>query len=315
VSAGSGGAPAVSVVIPTFDAPELLASTLDAVLAQTFADREVIVVDDGSGPRTAAVLAALRGAVTVLCQEHGGAARARNAGLAAARGEWIALCDHDDLWAPEHLARMVACARATPRAGLCFCQAVPMDEHGAAGAPFPDRGPGPDAFAALLQESLVPTCSAVMVRRDLVLAAGGFDPAFAIADDYDLWFRLARRTRFLFVREPLVRWRRHHGNASRASLALHQEKARLFDRLARESDGLASAVRRAIDRRRVQHRVAIARCHRREGCSAESRASLREAAAIAPWSWRVMRERFHLLALRTTPMSRKSACPGTVRET
>jgi len=127
--------PRVSVVIPTFNRARLVGLTIDSVLAQTFRDFEIIVVDDGSTDDTAALLAGFGERVRVLRQPNQGMNPARNAGLAAARGEYVALLDSDDLWEPYKLALQVELLDRFPDAGFVFSEFSVMesDEHGAIG--------------------------------------------------------------------------------------------------------------------------------------------------------------------------------------
>src|SRR4051794_13197703 len=117
--------PTVSVVVPTYNQPRLLSETLDGVLAQTFADFEVVVVDDGSTDDTPAVLARYAGRdgrVRVVRQPNAGIGAARNRGLDEARGRYVAPLDHDDLWMPGKLAAQVAFMQAHP---ACVGVSVP----------------------------------------------------------------------------------------------------------------------------------------------------------------------------------------------
>ena len=126
----TAAAPRVSVVIPTFDRAELVSAAAESVLAQTFADLEAIVVDDGSTDRTVARLAAIGDPrLTVIAAAHGGCVGAvRNRGVGAARGEWLAFLDSDDLWVPDKLEAQLA---ALDRSGADWCYA----DHGLIGAP------------------------------------------------------------------------------------------------------------------------------------------------------------------------------------
>jgi GT2 family glycosyltransferase len=181
----------VTVVIPARNAVETLTATIASVAAQSVAPREVIVVDDGSDDGTGERARAC--GVRTLRTPGGAVARARNAGIEAATGEWIALLDADDTWQPHLLATAQRVIAATPDAVACFLSAEPVDDAGRVIGhhPVPD---GPIARAALLLGRVVPTTSATLIGRDAALAAGGFDERFERAagvEDLDLWFRLA----------------------------------------------------------------------------------------------------------------------------
>jgi glycosyltransferase involved in cell wall biosynthesis len=205
-------APRVSVVIPTFNAAATVDAALASVAAQAFDGLEVIVVDDGSRDGTAErAEAALRGAGLshqVLRQpENGGPARARNRGVAVARGEYVAFLDADDEWLPGKVARQVEILDADPSVTLCGCQAVWVDGGGRVVEPLFTGLPARlrDGWKRLLWECYVAT-PCVMVRRD-DLGVQPFDPALRVGEDRDLWIKLASNGVVGLAQEVLVRIR------------------------------------------------------------------------------------------------------------
>jgi glycosyltransferase involved in cell wall biosynthesis len=207
----------VSIVIPTRDRPELLALTLCTVLYQQGVDLEVVVVDDGAEAGTSSLIQAICDRRVRLLRNTGrpGVSGARNCGIAAAHGRWIAFLDDDDLWAPTKLVAQLAAA-SEMRAGWVYAGDVTVDaalrvRHGA-------RPPGPDeVLAALRHHNAVPAgASNVMVRRDVLEATGRFDPELRTSEDWDLWLRLAANGRPACVAQPLVALRTHSRMASRA---------------------------------------------------------------------------------------------------
>jgi len=204
--------PLVSVVIPTRNRARLLQRTLESVLKQSTGDLEVIVVDDGSTDSPQAVKAAADPRVTVLRNpESTGVSRARNRGIAAARGEWIAFCDDDDLWAPTKLQEQLT---AASRAGADWAYTgdvnVDDDLRVLSGGPPPD----PTEVIALLPRCnpLASGGSNVVVRADVLSEVGGFDPTLRRTEDWDLWIRIARKGAPAYVRQPLVAYRFHRDN-------------------------------------------------------------------------------------------------------
>jgi glycosyltransferase involved in cell wall biosynthesis len=206
----------ISVVVPAFNAEAYIRETIESVLAQTFADLEVVVVDDGSTDATCAIVGEY-GSVRLIRQQQGGAAKARNAGVAAATGEWIAFLDADDLWTPEKLAEQVELARQGA-APFLFSDRLNIG----------DRGPLPevqstiqpllegDIFEALLHGNFI-TTSSVLVRREVFQGAGGFceDPILPPAEDWELWTRVTHDHRAIACRIPHVKYRNHLTGASR----------------------------------------------------------------------------------------------------
>ncbi|MFC6588662.1 glycosyltransferase family 2 protein [Sulfitobacter pacificus] len=125
--------PLVSIIVPAFNVAKTLPATLNALLAQTFTDYEIIVVDDGSTDTTAALLEEYAGIPNfkVISQRNRGLAGARNTGIAAARGLYIGFCDADDLWVPEKLGCHVAHLHSAPHVGISYSGSALIDDDGA----------------------------------------------------------------------------------------------------------------------------------------------------------------------------------------
>ena len=208
--------PLVSVVITTFNTGRYLPETLESALAQTYPRFEIIVVDDGSTDDTAARVAPYLGRIRFLQRPHGGLAAARNAGLAIANGDYIALLDADDLWLPEKLAVQVEIARQTPESGMIACDG---EEFGSASA-RPRLLFGPAAAAIRAARSGVATvrfhgvfirhvgmrCPAqTLIPRHVVDRIGPF--GFFRAQYYDYYLRVSGRFPVTFHGHSLVRWR------------------------------------------------------------------------------------------------------------
>lgn len=200
-------APGVSVIIPTFNRARTLPRALESVLAQTYRDFELLVVDDASTDQTEALVRARADSrIRYLRQEtNRGVAAARNRGLAQARAPLIAFLDSDDLWAPQKLARQVALfARSPLRVGLVYTGVETMDEHGLRSIDLPRlRG---DAFPALLRGNAIHGGgSNVMIRREAYEVVGGFDETLPAIEDYEYWLRIARFFYVDYAPEPLAR--------------------------------------------------------------------------------------------------------------
>ncbi len=234
------------MVVPTRNRRELLALTLRTVCEQKDVDLEVLVVDDGSdGPAAAEVVAARQDPrVRVLRNPTSrGVSATRNRGVEAAEGRWVAFCDDDDLWAPDKLREQL---NAAGRAGRDWVYAGAVKIDAALRVVGGEPPQPPDVVHRRLPEwTLVPGgCSGVLARRDLVLAAGGFDPALVNLADWDLWSRLARHGPPAWVPLPLVGYRIHSGNSSQDTGLVLRELALIDGRYGR------------VDRAAVHHYLA-----------------------------------------------------------
>jgi len=208
-------APRVSVVIPAYNAAATLPETLASVFAQTFADLEVIVVDDGSTDETPALLAAYGDRIRVLRKvNEGRPSTTRNLGAKAARGELVAFLDADDRWQPEKLARQVALFAANSRLGLVYTAAAVIDASGRVLRVNPCPPGGRGQVYPLLAVRNMMVGSSVMARRAAIAEAGWFDEELTSIENWDLWIRIARRWEVDCVDEPLTLYRVHAGNRS-----------------------------------------------------------------------------------------------------
>lgn len=215
-------APQISVVIPTYNSGALLKQTLDSALDQTFVPLEIIVVDDGSTDETPDWIQANYGErVRLIRQHNGGVAAARNTGWRAARGEWIAFLDHDDVWHADKLERLLGAA--TPEVGVIYSRWREVDERGELS---PDatqgarqswwRGASGPVFGWLFGwRCPIISMSVPLVRRELLERISGFDSRCVPCDDWDLWLRLARVCRFAFVDEVTLDYRCYPAQQSR----------------------------------------------------------------------------------------------------
>jgi glycosyltransferase involved in cell wall biosynthesis len=200
--------PRVSIVIPTYNRASIVRRAIDSVLAQTFDDLEILVVDDGSTDDTRAALAGYPERVRAIHQENGGPAAARNHGMRLARGEYIGFLDSDDAYLPRnveaHLRRFEEC----PEAGLVYCGIEILDKDGKR---LKDLLPNPEDRGLVLERLIrynFITLSTVLMRRAAMEFAGEMNPSLWFAEDWYYWLRVASRFPIEFVDEVLVRYQR-----------------------------------------------------------------------------------------------------------
>lgn len=225
--------PGVSAIMPVHNGAAHMADGLRSMLAQTRPPDEIIVVDDGSTDGSAALARQLAPFATVISQPRQGPALARNAGVAAARHEFIALLDHDDLWPAERTERLLAGAVANRAAGVVCGRTEMM-------AASPDVPLDPRLLRA--SGTNIPFLfPSVLVRRAVWIGLGGMDPGRDHAEDTDLYLRIVEAgTPIAFVDATTLIYRHHGNNRSRA---VEQSQAALMGSLR------ASLLRRRAARR------------------------------------------------------------------
>lgn len=238
----------VSVVIPTFNRAAFIADALQSVLNQTFQDFEIIVVDDGSTDDTAQIVQHVGDTrVRYLYQENRGVSAALNTGWRAARGEYIARLDSDDMWLPTLLQELVNTLDADPTLGVAYARAQGMN---AQGEPLPqllgarERFPG-DTLASLVYSDFV--CPmAVIIRRAALEQVGGYDESLFATEDWDVWIRIAQSYRIAYVPRVLARYRFHAQNLTRSDSAqmerLMRDRVRVLDKFYAQPRVPASAL-------------------------------------------------------------------------
>lgn len=291
--------PRVSVVIPCFNTERYIAATLRAVLAQAAATLEVIVVDDGSTDSSAALVEREFPQVRLLRRANGGVAAARNAGIEAATGDWIAFCDADDIWLPGKLAAQFDAMTATPDCRMSYTawhvwtsaatepdlsllkrlasESTSAKWAGATGWIYPE----------LLLDCVVWT-STVLMQRSLLAEIGDFDTDLRIGEDYDLWLRASRVTRIERVARPLALYRQHPESITR-SAPRDNYRGRVVQR-ALDAWGLAGPDGRLADAAAVRAELAgswsqFAYTQLQAGQRAAARRSVRTALRVQPGHW------------------------------
>ncbi len=244
-----------SVVIPTFNHARYLPPALDSALAQTLPAVEFVVVDDGSTDDTPEVLARYAGRIRVVRQPNRGLPAARNAGVAASRGEYVAFLDADDVLAPAKLAEQAAVLEAEPGVGWTYCDVrIEEDATGVtttASERFGYRARRLDGwlFPELIRGNFIPAI-APLVRRPALAAAGPFDERLDALEDWDLWLRLALVAEARYTPRVLATYRVRKEGMSRDRARMDRNRFRVLDGLARSRPGalasLGAAGRRMV---------------------------------------------------------------------
>jgi glycosyltransferase involved in cell wall biosynthesis len=239
----------ISVVIPAYNAEQYIRTAIESCLHQTYAPIEIIVVDDGSTDGTAAVAESFPSPVRVVrLPENMGLPTARNRGVQASTGDWVALLDADDWFLPEKLERQRRCALENRQAALIYTGFLIIAVGGAEcdGLFIP-----PCDLMPMLRYRNRMSVSSVLIRRDVFDVLEGFDPNLRAAEDWDLWLRIAAHYSvevFAAVPEQLVVYRRVPGSLGASAMRFFHVRKSIM-----KSSCLfgTSGVSRALWRRRI----------------------------------------------------------------
>ena len=203
--------PAVSAIIPTYNRSDTVTAAIRSVLDQTFTDLELLVVDDASSDDTEAVCRGIddKRLRYVRQERNRGVAAARNRGILESRGRYLAWLDSDDAWKPDRLTKQVELMERSPATvGLIYSGTERIDETGQVSVRLPEDHHRGDLADAMLRENVVyGGCGNALMRREVVAAAGFFDPSLPAIEDYDFFLRVCQFVEADFVPEALAVYR------------------------------------------------------------------------------------------------------------
>lgn len=237
--------PLVSIIIPAYNAERYVKEALDSALAQTYPNCEVIVVDDGSTDRTRTILESYmaEGKIRYIYQKNKGLAGARNVGIRAARGEYIALLDSDDILLPDKVREQVEALESHPSYGVCYCDILhftdpPAGRAGTAPRVFYHHRynyPSGNILEPLLSVQFINPLT-IVARAEVFERYGYFDEQLRRSEDWDLWLRWAYAgVEFFHLHKPLAHYRiRGGGNLSsvESEPEMKEKNFEVFSRLA-----------------------------------------------------------------------------------
>ena len=283
-------APAVSVVIATYNRANYLAETIDSVLGQSFQKFELILVDDGSTDETRRILAPYGSRVRYLYQENRGPSAARNLGARNASAGWISIQDSDDLCLPNHLETLYGYADKHPESGMVFANGSYL------GGPAHNRETIIPAAKSrrladqgvrledLFDKSIV-RLQAALISKRCYDDVGGHDESLRISMDLDLTFRLISRYPVAYLDEVVFSYRRHSGNISGNQELRLLENIRVIEKLVTQND----QAEKLLGKRRVAARLAyryyrLAKGRRKTGNREGAQEALKHAVNYRPLS-------------------------------
>jgi len=266
----------VSVIIPTFNRRDYLPIALNSVLAQTYRDYEIIVIDDGSSDDTREILTPYAKSIRYFYQENRGIAGARNRGIGESRGACIALLDSDDYWLPRKLEHQIAYLKENPQWGMVAtrCSSISAD-----GRFRKQNRPGKSGWILtdLFRSNFIRTSSA-MITRECLDRVGCFDESLPECEEYDLWLRIARHYPIAFINEPLTVYTDNPHGVSTDSLA-----GRLVRLKVLEKEYLKECIPQGLYRKRLARNYHyVGRHYLKRGERFEGKKYLKQALSLNP---------------------------------
>lgn len=219
--------PKVSIIIPTYNGEKFIRETIDSALNQTFSDTEVIVINDGSTDSTASVLDSFGSRIKIVNKTNGGVASARNSGISEAKGEWIGLLDHDDLWYPTKLEKQLNFLNKN-NYGMIYSKANQSQWSDGelfvrkviGEPPVPRYG----MYGSLFFSNFIPALT-VLIKKDVINHIGLFDETVQPCDDWDMWLRISRSFSVGFHPEIVGIFRIHDKNFHARNISVMADAA------------------------------------------------------------------------------------------
>lgn len=291
--------PRVSVVIPTYNRQAFVTRAVESVLCQTFGDYEIIVVDDGSEDNTKEFMRNYKSSINYIYQKNAGPGAARNTGIRAASGQWLAFLDSDDEWRPDYLEKQMKRVDANSEICMQTTDCLFVGSNGRTRRYFEmnrvllefkgrDYLFLEDPFYFIVKHWPPWPMVSTIVRHDTILKAGLFDTALRLSEDFDLMARVALQGPFGLINEVLVNaYRREEAFSSLTIDAkgkpneVGKYHKRLLEKL-KNNDNLKSKEIRALNKLLSDNQRAMGNWHIRFGKLQEARSYYREALSISP---------------------------------
>lgn len=297
--------PLVSIIMPAYRVADYIVMALDSILAQTFTDYEIIVVNDGSPDTNELehVLLVYGERIVYVKQANAGPSAARNIAIRRARGKFLAFLDADDYWEPNFLDRQLAFFDRQPPVDLVYCDGLLVGDSPLTGRTFTELNPSVSeaTFESLLSGDSTVILSGTIARTQAVVDAGGFDEGLRYSEDYDLWLRMARQgSRLAYQPEVLLCKRMHGESLSSDRERLHQSALgvlKKYKRGARLSETTLRAIAQQEAKLTALVKLEVGKARLSQSDFDGARQALGEAQALST-SWKL---RLALFGLRRWP--------------
>jgi glycosyltransferase involved in cell wall biosynthesis len=261
--------PTVSICIPTYNRRDYLKETLDSILAQTYKDYEIVIVDDGSTDGTEDMIENLGCPIRYCWQENMGDAAARNRLIELAQGRYISFIDSDDILLPDAIERMVDVIKAEGDDVVVYGSYFRIDQDGKISGRSRRKLYTGNVTKYLFQDIFVHCCGSMLPKK-LLDGAATFDPSLKVCSDYDLWLRLSTKHRFVALAEPTFKRRRHTGNLSTSSFENCLAQFQVLKRFYYEKGGREIVPPKIAERVLGRQAYRAGRCAFKEGLRKEA---------------------------------------------
>jgi len=266
----------VSIIIPTFNRRDYITIALDSVLAQTYKDYEIIIIDDGSSDDTKEILKPYQNNIRYFYQDNRGIPTTRNKGIREAQGNYIAFLDSDDYWLPEKLERQIECFKQNPHYGMVATRCSSITPFGR----FRKKNrPGKSGWILnnLFKANFIRTSSA-MIKKECFEKIGLFDQSLPECEEYDLWLRIAKQYPIGFINQTLTVYTDNPKGVSTDSLA-----GRLLRLKVLEKDYLKECIPSPLYRKRLASNYRyVGRHYLNQGAKSEGKKYLKKSITLNP---------------------------------
>lgn len=256
--------PTISVCIPTYNRKEYLREALDSILAQTYKDYEIVIVDDGSTDGTEEMIKKLALPITYHWQKNSGDAATRNKLIELAQGRFIAFLDSDDLYCHDSLERLVTAAQAQEDMVVVYGTYTAIDKNGNIRRRRKKTSHSGFITEHLFQEILAHP-SGSLLPKQMLKQEGGFDESLPVCSDYDKWLQLSLDYRFIGLSEPTFKRRRHEGNLSSYTTNNRYTEFKVLERFYYEKGGKEAVPSKIAMRRLGKEVYRAGKCALKEG--------------------------------------------------
>jgi glycosyltransferase involved in cell wall biosynthesis len=223
----------VSIIVPTYQCGQFLSQAIESVLAQTYKNYEIIIVDDGSTDNTQEVINRYSHLenIKIVRQSNQGPAAARNRGIKLSSGEYIAFLDADDLWLPTKLEKQIIFLEQHPLADMVYCDAYIFSGNFTWKKTLFNISPpaSENVFERLFQLNFIPILT-VVLRRNIFKTSGFFDESIIGPEDYDLWLRICQSKSIAFIQEPLAKYRVSAGQITKQKIRMIENEIKVKEK-------------------------------------------------------------------------------------